>query len=234
MLLPIDIDAGNLKHHKVLPKKGEDIMWQQLEPEIVSLYEQHRFAEAADLARQVLTELIELYGGDNHQVFLCLTHLVDIYLAMENYVAAEFYMVRVIELSKRFLPPDHPEMWLPYNKLAVIYKKQEKWTEAETMFRRALGVMKPVEAHDFLQIGENLANLGDIYKMLGELDQAEKCTVGALKIAVELLGPDHIDVLTTVHQLAVINFKQGKYKEAEVNFQQAKDGYVRLSDKGYQ
>ncbi len=209
-------------------------MWRQLEPEIVGLFDQNKFAEAAELARQALAKLIELYGGDNHQVFLCLTRLVDIHLAEEDYVAAEPYMVRAIELSERFLPPDHPGMRLPYNKLAVIYKQQEKWTEAATMFRLALGVMKPVTARDYLQIGEILTNLGDIYQILGQLNQAEECTVGALKIAVELLGPDHIDALTTVHQLAVINLKQGKYKEAEVNFQQAHDGCARLSDKGYQ
>ncbi len=60
--------------------------------------------------------------------------------------------------------------------------------------------------------------IGDTYLSLGEYSKAEPHLLAALEIRGRVLGPDHVDTLTTTDHLAALRGKQGRLAEAESLF----------------
>ena len=53
---------------------------------------------------------------------------------------------RALEAQERVLGPDHPETLVSLNNLAVLYDDQERYKEAEALYRRALEARERVSA----------------------------------------------------------------------------------------
>jgi serine/threonine-protein kinase len=102
---------------------------------------------------------------------------------------------------------------------------------------------KPVSAQEILDIGYQrvqdefadqpltkarlLDAIGDVYRELGLLDQAEPILKEALHIRLELLPGDSPDIAESIFSLAVCYKHSGDYAKAEVFFQRALACYER-------
>ncbi|KAK3259331.1 hypothetical protein CYMTET_24245 [Cymbomonas tetramitiformis] len=90
--------------------------------------------------------------------------------------------------------------------------------EAEPLYRKALSV------HDSLymgpsghpQVAQDLNNLAAVLKNLGHRNfpEAEGLLKRAIHIRKEHLGPGHVDVATTIHNLAQLQHSMGDNREA--------------------
>ena len=60
-----------------------------------------------------------------------------------------------------------------------------------------------------------MSNLALVLQYQGKYDEAERTNQRALKGEEKVLGPDHLDTLTSVGNLASVLQYQGKYDEAE-------------------
>ncbi len=111
------------------------------------------------------------------------------------YKEAEELLRRALEIRKKQLGSEHPDVAEVLNNLGVLLKAQGKDGEAEPFYRRALEIDEEAEL---------------LYRR-------------ALEIRVKLLGLDHLDVVESLNNLAALLYNQGKYRESESLFSRALD-----------
>ncbi|MEA2564284.1 MAG: eukaryotic-like serine/threonine-protein kinase [Acidobacteriota bacterium] len=63
--------------------------------------------------------------------------------------------------------------------------------------------------------------LGEVYVSLGLYPQAEELLGKALKIRLQHLGPDHMDIADSLENLGTLNTFQGKYEAAESQYRES-------------
>jgi tetratricopeptide (TPR) repeat protein len=102
------------------------------------------------------------------------------------------------------------------NNLAVVYWRQNKYGEAEELYKRALAISEkgPWRTSD-PDVANTLANLALVYQSQGKYADAEGLYKRALAIREKAFGADHPDVLDTLNNLVLVYDRQHKYAEAE-------------------
>jgi tetratricopeptide (TPR) repeat protein len=65
------------------------------------------------------------------------------------------------------------------------------------------------------------AALGEIYRAEGKYEEAEPLLEGALKATEKKLGPDQLDVATSLNNLALLYYCESRYSAAEPLYKRA-------------
>ena len=99
--------------------------------------------------------------------------------------------------------------------------KAHKFSEAETLYKRALAIRERIQGHDHIGLTATLNNLANLYKNMGRYDEAETLHKRSLAIREKSLGPNHTRVATACSGLGVLYEKQGRYSEAETLYRRA-------------
>jgi tetratricopeptide (TPR) repeat protein len=177
------------------------------------------FSKAADLQKEL---------GLEEDLASTLSNLAYLYSSQGRYDQAEPLLVQALELRKRLLQEDHPNVATSLNNLALLYKSQGRYAEAEPLLVQALELRKRLLGEDHPDVATSLNNLAALYDSQGRYDQAEPLYLQALELWKRLLGEDHPDVATSINNLAALYDSQGRYAEAEPLYLQALELRKRL------
>ena len=132
-----------------------------------------------------------------------------------NYIAAG----RVLEACLERVPQNNREPRLIrasiLNDLALVYDSQGKYTDAEKLYIRSIGIREKALGQDDSSITAALNNLAGLYRDQGRYAEAEPLYIRAIRIEEKELGPDHTDFASTLYNLAELYRVQEKYAEAE-------------------
>jgi tetratricopeptide (TPR) repeat protein len=108
--------------------------------------------------------------------------------------------------------------------LSVVYQDQNKFSEAEELYTRALRGMENTLGPSNISTLGLISDMGTLYDKQGKLLEAEKMYERSLRGTEEVLGPDHLSTLGTVNNLGNLYCKQGKLAEAEKMYERALRG----------
>jgi CHAT domain-containing protein/Tfp pilus assembly protein PilF len=120
-----------------------------------------------------------------------------------------------LAIREKALGPDHPHTAASLANLAGIYDAQGRYSEAETLYRRALAVQEKALGPDHPDTAASLVSLAGIYDAQGRYSEAETLYRRALAVREKALGPDHPETAASLARLANIYGSQGRYAEAE-------------------
>jgi CHAT domain-containing protein/Tfp pilus assembly protein PilF len=101
------------------------------------------------------------------------------------------------------------------NNLAVLYVAQDRYAEAEPLYKRSLAIDEKALGPDHPNVATALNNLALLYKVQGRYAEAEPLYKRSLAIREKALGPDHTNVATALNNLASLYQEQGRYADAE-------------------
>jgi CHAT domain-containing protein len=104
---------------------------------------------------------------------------------------------------------------LSLNNLAMLYKEQGRYAEAEPLLQQSLKIKRKVLNEDHPDVALRLNNLAGLYHDQGRYAEAEPLYQQSLKIKRKVLNEDHPDVALSLNNLAMLYEKQGRYAEAE-------------------
>jgi tetratricopeptide (TPR) repeat protein len=141
--------------------------------------------------------------------------------ARGNYPAALIDAQELERLAKARFGADHADYAIALNKLALVYWKQGKYSEAEGLHKRALAIREKALGANHPAVGESFNNLALVYAGQRKYGEAEELYKRALAIREKALGASHPDVGQTLNNLALVYRAQGKYGEAEGLFERA-------------
>ncbi|NEO21534.1 CHAT domain-containing protein, partial [Moorena sp. SIO4A5] len=137
-----------------------------------------------------------------------------VYFNQGRYQEAEPLLQQTLELTKRLLGEEHPQVALSLNNLALLYLNQGRDQEAEPLFQQALELNKRLLGEEHPQVALSLNNLALVYLNQGRYQEAEPLLQQTLELTKRLLGEEHPQVALSLNNLALLYHTQGKISRA--------------------
>ncbi len=144
------------------------------------------------------------------------------------YEQTELWCEQCLEVTRRRLGEEHPDVAISLNNLAYLYDSQGRYTEAEPLYLEALDLRKRLSGDNHPDVATSLNNLAALYDSQGKYTEAEPLYLEALDLYKRLLGDNHPSVATSLNNLAELYRSQGRYTEAEPLYLEALDLHKRL------
>ena len=94
--------------------------------------------------------------------------------------------------------------------------------------QKGLEIKLKLLGRDHPLVVTSCSNIGVVYSLMGDLENALVQHQKALEIRTRAFGSDHLSVAASYNNIAIIYRKQGKYKEALEYYQKDLDITVRL------
>ena len=94
-------------------------------------------------------------------------------------------------MRKRLLGEAHPDVATSLNNLALLYRSQGRYEEAEPLYRDALAMSKRLLGEAHPDVASSLFNLGALRYKQGRYSEALALLLLAQPIYLSQLGPDH-------------------------------------------
>ncbi|WP_413164994.1 tetratricopeptide repeat protein [Capilliphycus salinus ALCB114379] len=193
----------------------------QLNEEVIQLYEQGKYNEAIPLAEEAL-EIRERLLGENHSdVEASISWLASLYRHQGRYKEAEAFYQRSIAILEKTLGEEHPHVAVSLNGLALLYTTLGYYHQAEAFYQRSLAILETALGTEHPDVGAVLNNLANLYTDQGRYDEAELFYERSLAIDEKFLGTEHPNVATSLANLALLYFNQGRYEKAKVLLQRS-------------
>ena len=130
-------------------------------------------------------------------------------------------MRRALAIDERSYGPDHPDVAIRLNNLALLLKATNRMAEAEPLYRRALAIDERSYGPDHPDVATDLNNLALLLQATNRMAEAEPLYRRALAIDERSYGPDHPDVATDLNNLAQLLQATNRMAEAEPLYRRA-------------
>ncbi len=86
-----------------------------------------------------------------------------------QYAEAEPLYKRSLAIWEKALGPDHPDVALSLNNLALLYRTQGQYAEAEPLYKRSLAIWEKALGPDHPNVATSLNNLAELYRDQGQI-----------------------------------------------------------------
>jgi len=174
--------------------------------------------EVLDLgARRIRTEL-----SNQPLISARLMHTMGlVYQNLGLYEDAAPLEQEALEVRRKALGPDHPDVGVSLNALGTLRNKEGRYAEAERLQREAVAVLAKTLGPDSPELAEAQMQLGLTCFLLDRHEEAESLLRRALAVRESALGPDHPDVAENLAHLGYLLGNDGRYAEAETYLSRA-------------
>jgi len=168
-------------------------------------------------------KILEVNTKSNQQeIVAALLYLANVMIEQAKYEEAEPLLNRALITNKKLYGPNHRDTGHIMHYKGLIMFFRGRYSEAEHLFMRALGIFEKGNKGDDLDIAGIMNNLALI---LGPVNsryaEAERLLERALKIREKILGSHAPEVAQTVSSMGELLDHQGKYAEAEQHLRRA-------------
>jgi tetratricopeptide (TPR) repeat protein len=111
---------------------------------------------------------------------------------------------RALAIFERSEGPDHPDVGLALNNLAILLSDQKEWAAARPLLERSLAIHERAYGTRSPFNLFMLGNLADTEKHLGNLDAAYRYAARTVCVAVRSMGPRSSYALSGLHKLVAV------------------------------
>ena len=173
------------------------------------------YKEADATYKDALKACSELFGDKHYYNALILIDLSELYRKESRYQDAEKCLLDATKILSA-LSTDHPELLQTQVKLANIKCDLGQYSDARKLVESALKAQEVIfEGTENNHVANAQDCLGTILRQDGRYEEAQKTLEKALLTLQRALGPDHMDVATTMRHLAFVHEDQANFAEAE-------------------
>ena len=123
--------------------------------------------------------------------------------------------------EKNHLVPIIPMWQCRSDNLAGLYKTQERYADAEPLYKRSLAIWKKALGPNSPNVATSLNNLANLYQAQGRYADAETLYKQSLAIGEKVFAPDHPDVARSLSNLVAVYHDQSRYADAEPLFKRS-------------
>ena len=128
---------------------------------------------------------------------------------------------RALAIKEKALGPDHPDLAVSLNGLAILYYDRGRYAEGQSLSERALAIREKALGADHIDVARILNNLANLHYDQGRYAEALPLHERALAIREKTLGPDHTDVAISLNGLAILYSCLGRPAEAQLLHERA-------------
>ena len=175
--------------------------------------DRYELPAALELSLEAVGAIEAAEGPESPSLVEALIVLTSVQQAGSSLDEAERMSLRAVAIAEKL--PDEPEL-VPLRlraleSLAVTYRLQGRYAEAEDVFRRALAEAEEHLGQDATPVADLLSGLAIAFKYWGRFDEAEALYRRALAIAERADGADSSAVASIYHNLGGLEHARGDY-----------------------
>jgi CHAT domain-containing protein/tetratricopeptide (TPR) repeat protein len=193
-----------------------------------------RYEDAEPLYKRSINAYETSLGPDDFDVAVPLLNLANLYLAVGRENEAEPLLQRSIALLDKSLDPDATakavakdlselgrvilragNLASALNTLGEVYRRLERYADAETMYRRSLAIREAAYGPDDSGDATALHSLGLLHLLQGDYAVAQLHLKRSIEILEQTVGADSPALAASLHDLASAYFVQHHYAEAD-------------------
>jgi tetratricopeptide (TPR) repeat protein len=163
-----------------------------------------------------------------------MSNVAEIYCHQGKYAQAEALGKQTLEIRRRTLSPEHPDILTSMNNLAEVYGLQGQYAQAEALFNQTLEIRRRVLGAEHPDTLVTLSGLATIYQRQAKYDLAEPLFSQVLAERRHALGSGHPDTMDSAYLLALANQSRGKFSDAEPLAREVLDFYRKEQSDDWQ
>ena len=160
-------------------------------------------------------------GGNNEDLLACLIGHANLCWDKRIYHDAELFYQKALEIIKKALGPDHPDVATILNNIALLKDETGQYADAEPLYQKALSITEKALGADHPDVARILSSVASHKEETGQYADAESLYQRALSIFEKALGPDDPYVAATLKGIAINKHYTGQYADAESLYQRA-------------
>jgi Tfp pilus assembly protein PilF len=207
--------AGILLAQK--PAIAQETLWKTYFTEAFKAL-QSNDSETAEKMFLSAQEQAQGFGESDQRYYKTIEGLALAYAARKKFADAEKTYEKAISIKEKALGPDSPELSLTMGNFADLLLAEGKYKQAEILYQNSL---KGLMAMSPAVYAEKSQNLGLCLSEEGLYSQAETALQNAKQKEIELYGANSNQAISTQINLTIMHYKQGAYKQAEAEANQA-------------
>lgn len=181
---------------KVIVAVAKDI------PDSPTLQQINNVTPAIPHIAEVAKNLIQ-YVSDNDLIWPFFGN-AQFYQGQGLYDKAVPWCKQCLEITKKRLGEEHPNVASSLNNLAYLYYCQGRYSQAEPIYIQALAFWRKLLGEEHPSVATSLNNLAGLYYSQGRYSDAEPLYIQALDILEHRLGVNHPNTVTVRENLVYI------------------------------
>jgi tetratricopeptide (TPR) repeat protein len=175
-----------------------------------------------DLAEQVYQVLLDETIDDSKKASIY-HQLGVVKYDRREYKEAIIFYEKSLQIRKKLLPPDHPDLAKCYNNIGNVYGKIGERQKALSFYEKALQIKQQSLPSNDISLAASYCNIGSLYGEMRDYAKALPYFEKDLEISKKSLSSNDPDLATSYSNLAVAYENLGYYLEARSYYQHAID-----------
>ncbi|MDK2922298.1 MAG: hypothetical protein PWR24_1855 [Desulfonauticus sp.] len=156
--------------------------WDSLMQESLKAAKGGDYFAAIALTELALQKAEQAFGPEDATVASSLNNLAYFHKTLKEYVQAEEYYKRCLDIRKKLYGLEHPAVATSINNLASLYYVKGDYAAAEPLFKEALEVWKQTLGPNHPNVAICLENLAMLYQATNRQEEAQKLEAQAQAI----------------------------------------------------
>ncbi|CAF5020227.1 unnamed protein product, partial [Rotaria sp. Silwood1] len=192
---------------------GERTGWSRLGDILIQLREP---AKAEQLYQILLAKASSDQGRAeyNHQ-------LAWVYNNMGEYLKSVLYLEQALDITKKILPPNHPDLAASFNNIGIVYDEMGEYSKALSWYERSLEIRKIALPPNHPDLASSYNNIAVVYGQMGEYSKALSYYEKDLEITKKALPPNHPDLAVSYNNIGLVYDEMGEYSKALSSYERS-------------
>jgi serine/threonine protein kinase/tetratricopeptide (TPR) repeat protein len=151
-----------------------------------------------------------------------LSELGHVLYIQSEYDKAETAYREALTLARQFRGNKHRDVAVQLSGLGIVLGEAAKLGEAEEALHESLEIFRALSSgQPNPAVANSLNNLALVLRREGRFDEAERLLVESLEITRKMVGPEHLQVASGLHNLATVAHDWNRLAEAETREREA-------------
>jgi len=131
-----------------------------------------------------------------------------------EYSKALEYYEKSLEIRKKTLPANHPDLATSYNNIGLVYRSMGEYSKALEYYEKSLEIRKKTLPANHPDLATSYNNIGLVYRSMGEYSKALEYYEKALEIRKKTLPANHPSLATSYNNIGLVYDSMGEYSKA--------------------
>jgi tetratricopeptide (TPR) repeat protein/CHAT domain-containing protein len=192
-----------------MPSEEAEQQIRDLNQQVSQLYEQEKYAEALELARQTCERARRVLGEEHSDTVTSLNYLGDVLQAIGDLAGARLCFEQALEIRRRILGEDHRRTASSFKNLGEVLRDMGELVAARPCYEKALDICRRVLGNDHPNTAACFNHLGLLLYKMGDLAGARPYYEDALEISRRVQSDDRLTTATYLENLSLLLRKMG-------------------------
>jgi tetratricopeptide (TPR) repeat protein len=131
-----------------------------------------------------------------------------------EYEEAITFYEKSLEIYKKTLPPNHPNLAKCYGNIGLVYYSMGEYSKALSYYEKDLEISQQSLPSNHPDLAASYMNIGSVYYSMGEYSKALSYYEKALQIKQQSLPSNHPDLAASYMSIGLVCYSMGEYSKA--------------------